>query len=101
MRLLAKNPAFVDGHRRAAFLAVGLFLLGNGQRLRATPADATLTMLDVATGQQKEQEFARWLREHTPPRGGHAPHQNRKYRCAMGRRVAGSQVSSSPLARTA
>jgi death-on-curing protein len=65
---LAKNHAFVDGNKRAAFLAVGLFLLLNGQRLRATQADATLTMLDVAAGQMKEPEFAQWLREHMQPR---------------------------------
>ncbi|GAD24739.1 type II toxin-antitoxin system death-on-curing family toxin [Acidovorax sp. MR-S7] len=65
---LAKNHAFVDGNKRAAFLAVGLFLLLNGQRLSATQVEATLTMLDVAAGQLKESAFAQWLREHMRPR---------------------------------
>lgn len=65
---LAKNHAFVDGNKRAAFLAVGLFLLLNGQRLGATQVEATLTMLDVAAGQLKESAFAQWLREHMRPR---------------------------------
>ena len=65
---LAKNHAFVDGNKRAAFLAVGLFLLLNGQRLNATQVEATLTMLDVAAGQLKESAFAQWLREHMRPR---------------------------------
>jgi death on curing protein len=65
---LAKNHAFVDGNKRAAFLAVGLFLFLNGYRLTAPQADATLTMLAVAAGQMDEAAFARWLRQHTQRR---------------------------------
>jgi len=61
---LAKNHAFVDGNKRAAFLAVGLFLHLNGYRLRATQAEATLTVLGLAAGDITEPEFARWIREH-------------------------------------
>lgn len=60
---LAKNHAFVDGNKRAAFLAVGLFLALNGYRLIAPQADATLTMLAVAAGQMDEATFSQWLRE--------------------------------------
>lgn len=60
---LAKNHAFVDGNKRAAFLAVGLFLALNGYRLLATQADATLTMLALAAGEMDEANFARWIRE--------------------------------------
>ena len=66
---LAKNHPFVDGNKRAAFLAVGLFLAMNGQRLVATQADATLTMLGVAAGSLDEAAFATWIREHAVPRG--------------------------------
>jgi death on curing protein len=65
---LAKNRAFVDGNKRAAFLAVGMFLALNGYRMTALQADATLTMLAVAAGQMDEATFARWLREHTQKR---------------------------------
>ena len=65
---LAKNHAFVDGNKRVAFLAVGLFLALNGQRLVATQAEATLAMLDVAAGTLDEAAFAQWLREHTQAR---------------------------------
>ena len=65
---LAKNHPFVDGNKRAAFLAVGLFLFLNGWRLTATQADATLTMLAVAAGQMDEAAFAAWLRQHTARR---------------------------------
>lgn len=65
---LAKNHPFVDGNKRAAFLAVGLFLALNGHRLVATQADATLTMLSVAASSLDETGFAAWLRTHSRPR---------------------------------
>jgi death-on-curing protein len=61
---LAKNHPFVDGNKRAAFLAVGMFLYLNGYRLQATQAEATLTILSVADGSLAEPEFADWLRTH-------------------------------------
>jgi death-on-curing protein len=61
---LAKNHAFVDGNKRVAFLAVGLFLAVNGYRLQVTQADATLTMLSVAAGDIEEAAFADWIRQH-------------------------------------
>ena len=65
---LAKNHPFVDGNKRAAFLAVGLFMALNGHRLVATQAEATLTMLAVAAGTLDEPSFAAWLRAHSRPR---------------------------------
>jgi death on curing protein len=62
---LAKNHPFVDGNKRAAFLAVGLLLRLNGWQLKAPQSDATLTMLAVAAGQMDEAAFARWLRQHS------------------------------------
>jgi death on curing protein len=60
---LAKNHAFVDGNKRAAFLATGLFLYKNGYRLIATQVDATMMVLGVAAGDIKEPDFAQWLRD--------------------------------------
>jgi death-on-curing protein len=60
---LAKNHAFVDGNKRAAFLAVGLFAALNGQRLVASQIEATRAMLAVAAGEIDEAGFAAWLRE--------------------------------------
>ena len=62
---LAKNHPFVDGNKRAAFLAVGLFLRMNGHRLTASQAEATITMLGVAAGEINEADFAQWLRAHS------------------------------------
>ncbi len=65
---IAKNHAFIDGNKRAAFLAVGLFLALNGYRLEATQVEATLTMLAVAAGELDESALADWLRGHSVAR---------------------------------
>jgi death-on-curing protein len=65
---IAKNHPFVDGNKRAAFLAVGMFLYLNGLRLHASQAEATLTMLAVAAGDMSEESFAAWLRENSAAR---------------------------------
>lgn len=65
---LAKNHAFVDGNKRAAFLAVGLFLYLNGLRLQATQADATVAVIALAAGEWSQEAFAQWLRERLAPR---------------------------------
>ena len=70
---LVRNHPFVDGNKRAAFLATGLFLALNGFRLKATQAEATLTMLALAAGDLGEADFAAWLRAHVEARD-----QNRK-----------------------
>lgn len=62
---LAKNHPFIDGNKRAAFLAVGLFLYINGYRLTATQSDATQAVLALAAGTKSEEEFAQWIREHS------------------------------------
>ncbi len=65
---LAKNHAFVDGNKRAAFLAVGLFVALNRQRLSASQIDSTQAMLAVAAGKLDEAAFAAWLRAHLQAR---------------------------------
>jgi death-on-curing protein len=67
---IAENHPFVDGNKRAAFLAVGLFLALNGQRLVATQAEATLVMFDVAASAIDERGFAAWIRDHLQARTG-------------------------------
>lgn len=65
---VAKNHPVVDGNKRAAFLAVGLFLMVNGHRLRASQVEATLTMLELAAGHLNEADFAQWIRDHIEAR---------------------------------
>jgi death-on-curing protein len=70
---LAKNHPFVDGNKRAALLATGMFLMINGYRLAATQAQATLAMMAVAAGEMTEESFAQWLRDHAAPRHATPP----------------------------
>lgn len=65
---LAKNHPFVDGNKRAALLAMGMFLYLNGHRLVASQADTTLATLAVASSEWDEATLAAWLRTHTAPR---------------------------------
>ena len=58
---LAKNHAFLDGNKRAAFLSIGLFLAINGYRLQADQIDAIQTMLAVASGDLDEDGLASWI----------------------------------------
>ena len=61
---LAKNHPFIDGNKRAAFLAAGLFLALNGQRLVVSQAQATVTVLALAASEITEDAFAAWIRAH-------------------------------------
>ena len=61
---LVKNHAFVDGNKRVALLACGVFLLANGKKIAAPPSDFIAVMLALAEGSIGELEFAAWLREH-------------------------------------
>ena len=64
---LAKNHPFADGNKRAAFLALGMFLRLNGYRLAATQSDATQTIFALAAGDLTESELAAWIRAHATP----------------------------------
>src|SRR5580704_1370329 len=64
---LAKNHAFVDGNKRVAFVAAGLFLYLNGYRLKADQAEAVLIVLSVAAGSFSEDELADWIRRNMKP----------------------------------
>ncbi len=62
---IAKNHAFLDGNKRAAFLSVGLFLAINGYRLTASQVDAIETVLGVAAGTVSERELALWIAQNS------------------------------------
>lgn len=65
---IVQNHPFVDGNKRAALAAAGVFLMLNGRELTADPAMATVAMMDLAAGEMAEEEFADWLRSHTAAR---------------------------------
>ncbi len=62
---IAKNHPFMDGNKRAAFLACGMFLELNGQKLTATPLDAYAAVTALAVGKLGEEEVAAWARQNS------------------------------------
>jgi death-on-curing protein len=58
---IVKNHPFVDGNKRAGFLAGAAFLELNGYRLTAPEIDATQIILGLASGQISEKQLAAWL----------------------------------------
>ena len=61
---IARNHPFVDGNKRAAFLAVGLFLGKNDYLLKVEQQDAITTFLFLAAGDLTEDQLATWIRGH-------------------------------------
>lgn len=64
---LAKNHPFIDGNKRAAFHAVGLFLSINGYELIADQLDAIQAVLNLAAGELPEEDFVAWVRKNAKP----------------------------------
>ncbi len=62
---VAKNHAFVDGNKRAAFLCLGLFLALNGHRLTTPQVEVVEMMLGVAAGAVSEPELALWVAQNS------------------------------------
>jgi death on curing protein len=63
---LARNHAFVDGNKRAAFHAMMVFLRGNGIPFAPDPAHATAVILALAAGEVNEEGLTRWIRDNWP-----------------------------------
>lgn len=60
---IVKNHPFVDGNKRAGFIAAATFLALNGWMIAASDLDVVNKVLDLAAGAVSETEFALWLRE--------------------------------------
>jgi len=65
---IVRNHPFVDGNKRAALAAAGVFLKLNGLDLRADNGQVIAAVLDLAAGDLPEAGFAAWLRDHVAPR---------------------------------
>jgi death on curing protein len=52
----------VDGNKRAAYVAIGLFLSINGRRLAPDQLDAIHTIVALAAGAVDEAALAAWIR---------------------------------------
>lgn len=64
---LAKNHAFVDGNKRIAIVAAGVFLMSNGYMLETDDARLHAFVLAVAAGEIDEDGAARFFRDHISP----------------------------------
>ena len=64
---IARNHPFIDGNKRAAFMALVLFLALNGMAFDPPEVEATITMLSMAAGDLDDPTFIAWVRRHTQP----------------------------------
>ena len=62
---IVKNHPFVDGNKRAGFLAGIMFLELNGFNFTASEEDVIRTVLALAAGELDEAGYAQWLRTNT------------------------------------
>jgi death on curing protein len=60
---IIRNHPFVDGNKRAGFLAAYAFLILNGWELIASEIEAVAAVLALTVGDLDEAGFADWLKE--------------------------------------
>ncbi len=63
---IARNHPFVDGNKRAGFVAMVGFLLLNQVDFAPDPLEAAAVILGVAAGEINEAGLARWIRDNWP-----------------------------------
>ena len=63
---IARNHAFVDGNKRAAFAALIVFLRLNGVRFAPDVAIAAAAIVALAAGEIDEDGLTRWIRDNWP-----------------------------------
>ena len=64
---LARNHAFVDGNKRIAIVAAGVFLMDNGYEITVDDGMLYEFVLGVAAGEIDEDGATRFLRDFTAP----------------------------------
>ena len=64
---VARNHPFIDGNKRAGFMAMVTFLALNGEPLEASEAEAVVAMLAMAGGELTDAQFVAWVGEHARP----------------------------------
>lgn len=58
---IAMNHPFVDGNKRAAFLAMTVFLMLNGRSLMVDPIEAELAVLNLVARRMCEEDMSKWI----------------------------------------
>ncbi len=66
---IARNHPFIDGNKRAAYVAMVLFLALNGIAFVPNYADAVIMMLTMAAGEVSDEAFVDWVRQNSVPKG--------------------------------
>jgi death-on-curing protein len=61
------NRAFIDGNKRIAIVAAGVFLMDNGLSIEADEGTLYTFVLAVAAGEIDEDGATRFLRDHCIP----------------------------------
>jgi len=64
---IIRNHPFLDGNKRAGFMAAALFLEVNGMSFKATEEDVVIHTLALAAGDIDETAYARWLADVSVP----------------------------------
>jgi death-on-curing protein len=64
---IVKNHPFLDGNKRAGFIAASLFLESNGLRFNAHEEEAVLFTRGLAGGEVTLEEYTLWLRKSSQP----------------------------------
>lgn len=59
---IVRNHPFLDGNKRAGFMAAYIFLGANGWEVDATEEDVVLHTLGLAAGQIDAAAYAKWLK---------------------------------------
>ncbi len=91
---LARNHPFVDGKKRTAYVVCRTFLALNGAELIATLEEKYLTILALAEGRLKLEEFAAWLRGHIQTERPHSVQEPKPaYKAARGKKIGGGPLS--------
>ncbi len=67
---LAQNHGYVDGNKRVAATALGVFLDLNGLELVAPEPELVAVILALAAGELGEDELAEWVRGNVQARSG-------------------------------
>jgi death-on-curing protein len=63
---IARNHPFVDGNKRAAFVALVAFLRLNNIDFKPDKAQALVIIQDLAAGEVDEDGLTRWIRDSWP-----------------------------------
>lgn len=59
---IIRNHPFLDGNKRAGFMAAYIFLGANGWEINASEEDVVLQTLGLAAGKVSAKAYARWLK---------------------------------------